>query len=104
VLGDDSRKATLSDQADVARFLVYDVETTFNWRSVLLTGTIAAVPDDEREAIEAEMDTAWRPNVFERARESTVTGLYAFHIEDRAGIEQLELPPELRDESSMSSP
>ncbi len=38
VRGRDSRKLTVSDQADVARFLIYDIETTFNWRSVLLTG------------------------------------------------------------------
>lgn len=104
VLGGDSRKAVLSDRASVARFLIYDIETTFNWRSVLLTGTISPVPEDEREAIEQQIDIAWRPNVFERAAESTATGLYAFHIEERAGIEQLELPAELRDESSMSSP
>lgn len=102
VLGDESRKRTLSDRADAARFLVYSVETTFNWRSVLLTGTIEAVSDAEREALEAEMDIGWRPELFERAAESATTAIYRFDIDERAGIEQLELPPELRGPSSES--
>jgi len=104
VLGADSRKVTASDHADAARFLVYDIETTFNWRSVLLTGTIERVPDDERRAIEEQIDTSWKPDVFERAAETEATALYRFRIEDRAGIKQLELPPELRTESSTSRP
>jgi nitroimidazol reductase NimA-like FMN-containing flavoprotein (pyridoxamine 5'-phosphate oxidase superfamily) len=104
VLGADSRKVTASDHAEVARFLVYDIETTFNWRSVLLTGTIERVPDDERAAIEERIDTSWKPELFERAAESEATALYRFDIHDRAGIKQLERPPELRTESSTSGP
>ncbi|GGK69901.1 pyridoxamine 5'-phosphate oxidase family protein [Haloarcula sebkhae] len=103
-LGTDSRKVTASDDADVARFLIYDIETTFNWRSVLLTGTIERVPDDERKSIEERIDTSWKPDVFERAAETETTALYRFRIDDRAGIKQLELPPELRTESSSSRP
>ncbi|KOX94491.1 pyridoxamine 5'-phosphate oxidase family protein [Haloarcula rubripromontorii] len=104
VLGTDSRKVTASDDAAIARFLVYDIETTFNWRSVLLTGTIERVTDDERRAIEAQIDTSWKPDVFERAAETEATALYRFRIDDRAGIKQLELPPELRTDSSSSRP
>ena len=104
VLGVDSRKVTASDNAAVARFLIYDIKTTFNWRSVLLTGTIERVPDDERTAIEEQIDTSWKPDVFERAAESEATALYRLRIDDRTGIKQLELPPELRSESSTSRP
>ena len=104
VLGTDSRKVTASDNAAVARFLVYDIETTFNWRSVLLTGALERVPDDERVAIEDQMDTSWKPDVFERAAKTEATALYRLRIDDRAGIKQLELPPELRTESSSSRP
>jgi nitroimidazol reductase NimA-like FMN-containing flavoprotein (pyridoxamine 5'-phosphate oxidase superfamily) len=104
VLGAESQKATLSDQADVAGFLVYDIETTFNWRSVLLTGTIERVPRDEREAIEADIEIGWRPNVFERASASETTALYRFTITEQTGIQQLTLPPELRTPSSTSGP
>lgn len=104
VLGVDSQKAALSQQADEAGFLIYNIETTFNWRSVLLTGTISEVPDEERAAIESEIDIAWKPDLFERAAESEATALYRFDIQERAGIKQLELPPDLRDGSSTSGP
>jgi len=100
VLGDESRKQQLSDSADIARFLVYNVETTFNWRSVLLTGGIEAVPDADRTQIQGQMETSWRPELFERAATTETTAIYRFDIDDWAGIEQLELPPELREPSS----
>lgn len=95
VLGPESRKVTWSDRAIVARFLVYSIETTFNWRSVLLTGTIDEVPEHEQDRIRAELDLAWQPDLFERASQSADTTLYRFHIEDRAGIKQVGLPPGL---------
>ena len=104
VLGVDSQKAALSQRADTAGFLVYNIETTFNWRSVLLTGTLSEVSDEERAAIESEMDVAWKPDLFERAAESEATALYRFDIQERAGIKQLELPADLRDGSSTSGP
>lgn len=104
VLGVDSQKAALSQQADTAGFLIYNIETTFNWRSVLLTGTVSKLSDEERVAIEAEIDIAWRPDLFERATESEATALYRFDIQERAGIKQLELPADLRDGSSTSGP
>jgi len=100
VLGDESRKRAVTDAADVAQFLVYSVETTFNWRSVLLTGSVREVSDAEREALRDEMDIGWRPDLFERAAESKTTAIYRFDIEERAGIKQLELPPELREPST----
>jgi nitroimidazol reductase NimA-like FMN-containing flavoprotein (pyridoxamine 5'-phosphate oxidase superfamily) len=100
VLGGESEKQTLTDRAEVARFLVYDVEAQFNWRSVLLTGTIGEVSAAEREALEERMDISWRPELFERARESEATAIYRFDIDERAGIKQLELPPELREADS----
>ena len=98
VLGGDSEKQALTDAADVAQFLVYSVETTFNWRSVLLSGPIEEV--SEWEALRERIDIAWRPDLFERAAESETTAIYRFDIEEWAGIKQLELPPELREPSS----
>ena len=100
VLAGDSEKQRLTDAADAAQFLVYSVETTFNWRSVLLTGTIGEVSAAEREALEERMDISWRPDLFERAADSETTAIYRFDIAERNGIKQLELPPELREPSS----
>jgi len=93
VTGGESRKADLSERADVARFLVYRADTRFQWRSVLLTGTISRVPEDERESVEEAMDLRRRPDALERAGEGEGTVLYAFDIDDRTGIEHLGLPP-----------
>lgn len=93
VVARDSRKATLSDRAEVARFLVYRAETAFNWRSVLLTGPIEEVPDAERGEIEATMDVEWQPEVFERASAEETTRLYRLGIEEQVGTRHLGLPP-----------
>ena len=102
VLAGESEKQGLTDAASAAQFLVYNVETPFNWRSVLLTGAVEAVDTAEREAIEERMDVSWRPELFERAVESETTAIYRFDIAESDGIKQLELPPELREPSSES--
>jgi len=92
VLGRDSRKVALSDGGNVARFLVYRMDTTFNWRSILLTGSVERVSADEREAIEERMNISWRPELFERGTGPENTRLYRFRIDDKAGIKQLQRP------------
>ena len=92
VLGRDSQKVALSDRGNIARFLVYRIDTTFNWRSVLLTGRVERVSADEREAIEEQMDISWRPELFERGTGPENTRLYQFQIDDKAGIKQLQRP------------
>jgi len=96
VVGEESRKAELSDRADAAQFLVYSMETPFNWRSVLLTGSISRVPEDGADTA-AEVMTAERPDLFERALAAEATDLYRFDVEGRTGIKHLGLPPELED-------
>lgn len=97
VLGTDSRKIALSDRPNTARaqFLVYKIHTPFNWRSVLLTGTVERVPEQQRDTIEERMDISWRPELFERGTGSENTALYRFQITDKNGIKQLERPLEL---------
>jgi len=93
VIGPGSQKEDLSDRADVARFLVYNVDTPFMWTSVLLTGPISDVPESEREPIEDVMEMRWRPDLFEQAGTSENTKLYQLQIEDQAGITHRGLPP-----------
>jgi nitroimidazol reductase NimA-like FMN-containing flavoprotein (pyridoxamine 5'-phosphate oxidase superfamily) len=95
VLGGESRKHDLSREVDTARFLVYSAETPFNWRSVLLTGSLSEVPDSELAPILDEMDIRWRPDIFERASVAEPTALYRFEIDEQAGIKHLGLPPGL---------
>jgi len=100
VLAGESEKQALTDRAEAAQFLVYHVDAPFNWRSVLLTGSVEAVDGAEREALEERLDISWRPDLFERAAESETTAIYRFDVDERAGIKQLELPPELREPDS----
>ncbi|AFO57066.1 MULTISPECIES: pyridoxamine 5'-phosphate oxidase family protein [unclassified Natrinema] len=85
VVGSQSRKAALSDQATTASFLVYRAEM-FHWRSVLLTGTIRRLPEEDRETLPESRTPAWRPEVIETASETEATRLYEFRIDDRTGV------------------
>ena len=93
VLGSGSRKAQLSERTEVARFLVYSAETAFNWRSVLLTGKLRKVPEDEEEAVQNSVTMAWRPDLFRTAGEAENTELYEFRIDEQVGIKHAGLPP-----------
>jgi nitroimidazol reductase NimA-like FMN-containing flavoprotein (pyridoxamine 5'-phosphate oxidase superfamily) len=98
VVGDGSRKAELTDHADRARFLVYSAETPFNWRSVLLTGTVSEVTDDDTAAARDALRGAWRPDVFERAGDAEAVRLYRFDVDERTGLKHLGLPPGFEDD------
>ena len=92
LVGSSSRKTDLSNQATIARFLVYRAETPFNWRSVLLAGPISEVPDDERESLEESAELSGRPDLLERASTAENTRFYQLHIEEQSGIKHLGLP------------
>lgn len=98
VLGAQSQKDDLTARAEVARFLVYSVETMFNWRSVLLTGEFAEVDADDDDALRAVRDVAWRPDLFEQASETEATRLYQFRITEQSGIKHTGLPAGFADE------
>ncbi len=92
VLGASSRKESLSDQAEYARFLVYKADSAFNWESVLLTGTIDELPEREWDDVEDVLAEAWNPDIFDQAELSRGVTVYAFRIEDRTGIKHTGLP------------
>lgn len=77
VLGGSSRKDRLSSRNESARFLVYSADTMFVWESVLLTGTLVEVPEDEWDDIRDALAVAWQPDLFRRpagSRASKSTG------------------------------
>ncbi len=95
VVGSESRKAALTREADAARFLVYRAETEFNWRSVLLTGTIDATSGDLGDAVLEGLTGSGRPDAVERASEREDTRVVRFDVTDRVGYKHLGLPPGL---------
>ena len=95
VLGGESRKETASSNTETARFLVYSAETPFQWRSVLLSGSLSEVPESELSTVLDEMEIRWRPELFTQASVDEPTALYRFEITEQTGIKHLGLPPAL---------
>jgi hypothetical protein len=94
VAGAESRKADLAAGGGPARFLVYSVDTPFNWRSVVLTGTIDELPRSEwDEHATAMEDNAWYPDLLERALAAEDVRVFVFDIEDWDGFSHAGLPP-----------
>lgn len=86
LLGPSSNKGTLSQRADRARFLVYSVETMFNWRSVLLGGPLSQVPEAEWSDLEDVLTNAWRPELFKNAGAAGSVEVYELEIQAQDGI------------------
>lgn len=93
ILTTGSQKQAATERSDVAQFLVYTAKARHDWTSVLLTGTIDAVPESERGAIEEQIDLSWRPEAFEQVRSSKNTELYEFEITEQTGLKQRGPPP-----------
>ncbi len=94
VVGPESRKRSLSERTDTARFLVYDAPSAFVWESVLLTGTLEAATDDAVADHREAMNNAWRPGLFEQALSSADVEVYRFEIHEQSGVKHSGLPPE----------
>ena len=93
LLGSSSRKGTMSEETDTASFLVYKVDTMYNWQSVLLTGALTTVPEAEWDELEDTMREVWRPELFETASLSGDIELYEFRIHEQTGVKHQGLPP-----------
>jgi len=101
VIGDTSRKASLSSDGTRASVLVYETKTPFHWRSVICEGTVREVPKSEWDTHEEAMtDNAWHPDLFERAYNTERFLVYQFEIEDWSGLRHSGLPPEVKNSTS----
>lgn len=92
ILTAESQKEAAIGQADDAEFLVYSAEDRYHWTSVILTGTMSAVPPSEREAVQEQIELSWRPDVLEQASQSMNTKLYEFEISEQTGLKHEGLP------------
>lgn len=93
VLAGESQKRAHTNGA--ARLLVYTANSPFNWRSVIVTGSLERVPDAERQGVIEDLDIAWRPSVFEGEELPGTIAIYRLRIDERSGIKQVGLPPGL---------
>lgn len=63
--GEDSRKLDYLDATTEATLVVYDVQSSTNWRSVVAAGPIERVPESDHEEMEAAMyDNALAARLF----------------------------------------
>ena len=99
-VSDESRKRTLTRQAEKASFLVYSPDSVFFWESVVLTGSLRELPRSEWDAHEAILENTWRLNLFEKAESAGHLEVYQFHIEDKSGLKATGLPPGMEDQRS----
>lgn len=93
VVGSQSRKADLSEQTDTATFLVYNAETMFHWRSVLVTGTLRELPPEETSKATAVEGPMWRPELIETVSKTEGYQYYELQIEEWTGLRHATKPP-----------
>lgn len=92
VLGETSRKGLITEETDVASFLVFDASGETQWTSISLEGTLTRVTDPE--ALGDELD-AWRPKALERATETEESRVYRLWIQNESGVRHSAVPPEM---------
>lgn len=96
VLGEDSQKGTFTEQTERAQFLVYTVDTMFNWESVLLEGTLDERRPSQWGEISDLLEEVWRPEVFETSKTSRNIKIYEFDVCEQSGIKHTGLAPEMQ--------
>lgn len=93
VIGGESRKQNLSDEATGASFLVFKVNSMYNWQSVLCRGTLSVVPESEWDDLDDALEDAWSPDLFTAADLTGGVTVYEFQIDEQTGIKHQGLPP-----------
>lgn len=97
ILGANSEKERLTAETDRTRFLIYQVDTMFSWRSVLLEGAFEPVRPSEWSEIADLLEDIWRPEVFRVSSTSRNVKIYEFRLTDFSGIKHTGLSNELEE-------
>lgn len=93
LLGESSEKEELTQRAETGTFLVYKVDTMFNWESVLLEGEFSRVPASHWSDLQEILANVWRPEIFRTAETSRNVAIYQFEITEANGIKHTGLAP-----------
>lgn len=84
--GEDSEKLAVASDTERACLVTYNVESRFEWQSVILRGSLQELPKDESEDVEAVMDeNAWFPSIFPPDAPITGVHIYELVIESASG-------------------
>lgn len=93
VLGEESRKGQLTEQIEMAPFLVYSANTMFNWQSVLVEGRFEELPPSQWTDIAEQLEDVWRPEIFQTSTTSSNVTIYEFDIVNQSGIKHTGIAP-----------
>lgn len=84
--GVDSQKRAFADATDTASFLVSQVNSKFDWQSVIVTGQLREMRDDEvTHGRDVMADNAWHPSLFSEADPMGDLKGYVLDIEAKTG-------------------
>jgi nitroimidazol reductase NimA-like FMN-containing flavoprotein (pyridoxamine 5'-phosphate oxidase superfamily) len=85
--GEKSKKERFSETTERASFLVFDVPSREEWRTVIATGTVRGVDDDEWPAVrDALEDNAWFPTLFSESEPMQDILGWALNVDDISGM------------------
>lgn len=86
--GETSEKERFSERTERASFTAFEVDGKHRWRSVVVSGRIRQVDDDEWDALVAAMeDNAWFPSLFSEAEPMRGLLGFALEIESARGLQ-----------------
>lgn len=84
--GHGSKKLDFADETEIACFVTFNIESPLRWRSVIATGPLDRVGDDEYGDMDALMeDNAWYPSLFPASDEVTSIRRAVLRIEAVTG-------------------
>jgi nitroimidazol reductase NimA-like FMN-containing flavoprotein (pyridoxamine 5'-phosphate oxidase superfamily) len=85
--GETSKKARFGAATTRASFLTFDVPSRDEWRTVIVTGRLRTVDDDEWPAVrDALDDNAWFPTLFSETEPMQDIVGWALDIDDVTGM------------------
>lgn len=90
LFGEASKKESLSERVERARFLVYSARSMYEWRSVILTGKLKEVQEEEWDELQTAMTNAWHPDLFSTATPMRGIKGYQFSITDQTSLKHSE--------------
>jgi hypothetical protein len=93
--GEQSRKEAFAERTERASLLVHAVDSPQEWHSVVATGPIRQLEDDEYDRATAAIEAdAWYPNVFRESAPTRGIVGYALEVEELTGRTGGGGPPE----------
>jgi nitroimidazol reductase NimA-like FMN-containing flavoprotein (pyridoxamine 5'-phosphate oxidase superfamily) len=85
--GERSRKERFAEATERASFLVFDVPSREEWRTVIAAGTLRVVDDDEWPAVRAALDdNAWFPTLFSETEPMRDIVGWALDVDEVSGM------------------